>query len=173
MMNFHFSWRTAAMILMTWSPVLATHELGHILVGWLQGARGAGIRFGDPSSRYAVALRLGLVSVSVYLGIGLWLLPPIYSFRREGSCGPLGFAVRALAGPVVSFSLFVAFRNRLFDNLSIGLSLESWGATVAWWGLMSAVFPLVPRRYTSVNLLSDGMVIYKSMVEWWSTRHDG
>jgi hypothetical protein len=171
---FQFHWQIAVRVLVTWFPVLALHELGHVLVGWLQGARGAEIRFGNPANGHVVELRMGPLNVVLHLGVGLWFFTPRYHFRREGRCRPLALALRALAGPIVSFIVFAAFRGRLIsaDLPMGGVSLDSWGATMAWWGLMSAVFPLIPWRYASVNMVSDGMVIYRSVLALYNSRNN-
>lgn len=114
----------------------------------------------------AVARLLGL-TLSLGMGLGLWYTPPRYGCECDRDLTPLERLLRAAAGPAATLGLFWLSGASLTVGLKLFLTwrypVDSIASVVQVVSLASFLIPLVPMRYRSVGLNSDGMVILRAV----------
>jgi len=149
--------------LATCFPVAILHELGHILVGWLQGARGPVIRLGHPKSRCWSVLRVGPCEVRLHGLVTLWTTPAGFLFRQNQSPSPAGAALRAAGGPLACALLFAAMGPQAWwPSQPFTRPLQT---CLVFWSLANTVIPLIPVTWPHTGASSDGLVIWSVVLQ--------
>lgn len=158
-------------------PAMLVHEMGHVMVGWLQGYRDAIIRFGSPRQRVLASVRCGPVAIQMHASPAFLFIPPSYQFGTLGNDSALASLLRAAAGPAASAVMFLLVTPQVEQGVSELLSLSfpvySFQTAVAFWGAMGVLIPLVPITYHSPAVASDGLTMARSLIRLLRERGRG
>lgn len=182
-MDVSFDFVTLGYILLTRLPVLFIHELGHYIGGRIGGAAGGKIQFGwheDPPVKFTI----GRLTVAIHLGIRL-PFAQAFAWRRGVTSDTLTSRFIFIASaPVFSIVLcfvlkqpLVAFWGDWWAGVSSGNigfpQVNSFVKGVCFWAPIVAVTPLLPGRYRSNGLPTDGSQIVQIVRAMLVERGDG
>lgn len=162
-MSMTWDWQATLWLLLTFFPGALVHELGHVLVGWIVGRRGAMIRFGKPGGGVKWAFRLGPLAFEINFGLSLWFHAPMARFAQAGPRSPGARLASVLGGPMASALLLAAFwPGSWADVVWWPAGIDTWQEVGQWWGLWGVVVPLYPLRYPSGHP-SDGLQVLTAL----------
>lgn len=182
-MDVSFDFVTLGYILLTRSPVLFIHELGHYIGGRIVGDRGGTIQFGWPEDP-AVRFGIGRLNFVVHLGVRLPFTPASAWRRGVTSNTLMSRFIFIASAPVFSILLcfvlkqpLVAFWGDWWAGVlsgNIGFpQVNSFVKGVCFWAPIVAVTPLLPGRYRSNGLPTDGSQIVQIVRAMLVERGDG